>query len=191
MSPCRSEDLKHEHFLILLTSMQKLSGCSSAPRYLARTHCSRHKPNFQHFKFALESFSSFKRKYESTSSFKRNYDSQIEPRDATRCRCSTALSPQTADNIPEHSAEDSIEQNQNFNGAVKWFYAFFKFTRPHTMLGTLVSIVSVSLLALVLPLAHPTHTICTEVAKGTFLKGICAQSFYFIFLRIGLDRQYD
>ena len=61
-----------------------------------------------------------------------------------RCNCSSSFS-QTAESDPQ----SQLENTQGLTTAREWFYAFFKFTRPHTMLGTLVSIVSVSLLALV------------------------------------------
>ena len=62
-----------------------------------------------------------------------------------RCNCSASSFSQTAESDPQ----SQLENTQGLTTAKEWFYAFFKFTRPHTMLGTLVSIVSVSLLALV------------------------------------------
>lgn len=63
-----------------------------------------------------------------------------------RVECSASVS-QTA----ESDSQPQLDTSQGLSTAKQWFYAFFKFTRPHTMLGTVVSIVSVSLLALVSP----------------------------------------
>ena len=48
-----------------------------------------------------------------------------------------------------NSAEADVARPDAFDAAWAWFYAFFKFSRPHTVLGTFISIMSVSLLALV------------------------------------------
>ena len=52
--------------------------------------------------------------------------------------------------VPYHD-NNSIRQSQGrgLDAASRWFYSFFKFSRPHTMLGTFISIISVSLLAMV------------------------------------------
>lgn len=58
--------------------------------------------------------------------------------------CNTAL--------PHHLGSSSTPDTGRSEGAAaawRWFYAFFKFSRPHTMLGTFISVLSVSLLALV------------------------------------------
>lgn len=48
------------------------------------------------------------------------------------------------------SAQDTeVASSPEVETAWRWFYAFFKFSRPHTILGTFISVVSVSLLAVV------------------------------------------
>ena len=57
---------------------------------------------------------------------------------------STAL-----ERFEEESEEDTLEALEVTLPAHNNLHAFFKFSRPHTMLGTFVSIVSVSLMAVV------------------------------------------
>lgn len=75
-----------------------------------------------------------------------------------QCHCSAVPhrvgSPQEAGPIPREGTQT----------AWRWFYAFFKFSRPHTVLGTFISILSVSLLALVR--TKPEHNIHSELPQS-------------------------
>ena len=62
------------------------------------------------------------------------------------------------------------QKSEGLDAAWQWFYAFFKFSRPHTMLGTFVSIISVSLLAMVRFLTSVAASGCQK----SFIVEMCA-----------------
>ena len=63
--------------------------------------------------------------------------------------------PQSNSSVPAQAPQESVEAISSP------FYTFFKFSRPHTMLGTFVSIMSVSLLAMVRsPVTVPPFSHC-------------------------------
>lgn len=74
---------------------------------------------------------------------------QLSRRRKDRVWSLSSSASSAASQTSDSSAGQFLDREHDTSSAVRWFYAFFKFTRPHTMLGTLVSIISVSLLALV------------------------------------------
>lgn len=55
-----------------------------------------------------------------------------------------------------------------------WLHAFYKFTRPHTMAGTAISVLSISLLALQSPQAVKLEAVDMSVAAGAVFQALSA-----------------
>lgn len=55
-----------------------------------------------------------------------------------------------------------------------WLHAFWKFTRPHTMAGTAISVLSISLLAMQSPQAVKLQAVDMSVAAGAALQALSA-----------------
>ena len=83
---------------------------------------------------------------------------------------STAL-----ERFEEESEEEALEALEVALPAHNSLHAFFKFSRPHTMLGTFVSIVSVSLMAVV-RFSNNVKSCCRKLAKRLWQQGCCAVS---------------
>jgi len=75
---------------------------------------------------------------------------------------------------PKDVSLDARSLESRVAAAGKFVSAFYRFTRPHTMLGTLVSVASVSLLAVGSQgIAGPATTALAQALSSALLMNIC------------------